>query len=138
MQLDNGKKKKTRISLTPLIDVVFLLLIFFMMASTFSKFSSLPLAAKIQQGSAKSEARLILVRVGADQSIDVNGKKITKDQLIETINEQAGEGGVGEGQINEQKIKLVIKPIEGAKVQDLVSIVEQARQSKLKNPVIVR
>lgn len=133
MQLDNGKKKKTRISLTPLIDVVFLLLIFFMMASTFSKYSSLPLAAKIQQGNAKSEARLILVRVGADQSIDVNGKKITKDQLIETINEQAGKG-----EINQQKIKLVIKPVEGARVQDLVSIVEKARHSKLKNPVIVR
>lgn len=133
MQLDNSKNNKTKISLTPLIDVVFLLLIFFMMASTFSKFSSLPLAAKIQQGSTKSEARLILVRVGADHSIDINGKKITKEQLIEAINSHAGEG-----EINELEVKLVIKPIEGAKVQDLVSIVEQARQSKLKNPVIVR
>ncbi|MEO1283127.1 MAG: biopolymer transporter ExbD, partial [Pseudomonadota bacterium] len=44
MRLKAQPQRKFPLSLTPLIDVVFLLLIFFMLASTFLKFSAMPIA----------------------------------------------------------------------------------------------
>ena len=41
MQIETPPAKRNLISLTPLIDIVFILLVFFMLASTFSKWSYL-------------------------------------------------------------------------------------------------
>lgn len=128
MQLNSSEKKSLNLSLTPLIDVVFLLLIFFMLASTFSRFSSLPLAVKSGQGQANPVQKFILVRVNKEGKIDVNGEEVPARKLIEAINKHAIEGGM----------KLLVKPTDGASVQHLVTILEMAKESKLKNPMVIR
>ena len=128
MQLEQSNRKRVALSLTPLIDVVFLLLIFFMLASTFSRYSSLPLSAKSGQGAAIVASQLILVRIYESGSIDVNGTQTPLDALVSTIN----------GLAKEEGMKLVVKAKKGASVQHLVNVLEQARKSKLKTPLIVR
>ena len=128
MQLDLPQKKGMKLSLTPLIDVVFLLLIFFMLASTFSRFSQLPLAAQKSQGQAEKTIKFILVRIDGQGRININGQEVEKTNLIAKIDELA----------LSPEIKLIIKPMKGASVQHLVSVLEQAKQSKIKNPVVVR
>ncbi len=128
MQLDLPQKKEMKLSLTPLIDVVFLLLIFFMLASTFSRFSQLLLSAQKSEGQAEKDIKFILVRVDGEGQINVNGQEIEKTDLVGKIDELA----------LTPSMKLVIKPMKGASVQHLVSILEQARKSKIKNPVVVR
>lgn len=85
IQLFNRIRKPRRlISLTPLIDVVFILLVFFMLASSYEKWHSLPLDS-VQKGSAgKSNPQSILVRLKTN-ALDVNGKEMTLKQLNQFI-----------------------------------------------------
>ena len=128
MQLEQSNRKRAALSLTPLIDVVFLVLIFFMLASTFSRYSSLPLSAKSGQGPSIAASQFILVRIDELGSVDVNGTPTPLDSLISTI----------DGLAKKEGMKLVVKAKKGASVQHLVTVLEQARKSKLKNPLIVR
>ena len=63
MKLPQSQRFRPRISLTPLIDVVFLLLVFFMLASTFLKFNYLPLTAGGEGAGAPSLSETVIVRV---------------------------------------------------------------------------
>lgn len=128
MQLKVPEKKSLNLSLTPLIDVVFLLLIFFMLASTFSRFSSLPLAVNSGQSQTNNSKKFVLVRVKKDGVIEVNGQTVPAEGLVKVIDDLAVEEGM----------KLFIKPLEEATVQDLVVVMQKARQSKLNNPLVVR
>ncbi|GJM00948.1 MAG: hypothetical protein DHS20C07_26270 [Methyloligella sp.] len=128
MQLNVPEKKTLNLSLTPLIDVVFLLLIFFMLASTFSRFSSLPLSVNSGQSQSNSSKKFILVRIQKEGDIEINGQKVTSEDLITVI----------DGLVIEEGMKLFIKPLEGTTVQQLVSVMEKARQSKINNPIVVR
>ena len=106
----------------------FLLLIFFMLASTFSRFSSLSLSAKTSQGKTAQITSFILVRVNKEGSIDVNGKEVESDHLVSAIDELA----------QKPDMKLIIKPLDGASVQHLVTVLEHAKRSKIPNPVVMR
>lgn len=128
MQLNLPEKKSLNLSLTPLIDVVFLLLIFFMLASTFSRFSSLPLSVNSGQSQSNSSKKFILVRIQKEGGIEINGRKVTSEDLISVI----------DGLVIEEGMKLFIKPLEGTTVQQLVSVMQKARQSKINNPIVVR
>ncbi|MEP3476040.1 MAG: biopolymer transporter ExbD [Hyphomicrobiales bacterium] len=128
MQLNVPEKKSLNLSLTPLIDVVFLLLIFFMLASTFSRFSSLPLSVNSGQSQSNSSKKFILVRIQKEGDIEINGQKVTSEDLITVI----------DGLVIEEGMKLFIKPLEGTTVQQLVSVMQKARQSKINNPIVVR
>jgi biopolymer transport protein ExbD len=48
------KRKKNRISLTPLIDVVFILLLFFMLSSTFTKWRKVDMPLFVNDGEQSS------------------------------------------------------------------------------------
>lgn len=128
MQLEVPKKKSLNLSLTPLIDVVFLLLIFFMLASTFSRFSSLPLSVNSGQSQNNSSKKFILVRVDKEGLVEINGQKVSIKNLITKIDEL----------VVEDDMKLFVKVLEGATVQHMVSVLQKAKQSKIKNPIVVR
>ncbi len=65
-------------SLTPMIDVVFLLLVFFMLASQFGHDKALPLSAAGGDGSYTGPPRLI--DIGADD-LRLNGVVVRMDKL---------------------------------------------------------
>lgn len=74
------------VSMTPLIDVIFLLLLFFMLTSTFSTFGEIELS-QATAGSATpvttSEQRAF-VQLGATRLI-LNGAPITLDELVTRV-----------------------------------------------------
>ncbi len=78
-----SKREYLTPELTPLIDVVFLLLIFFMVSSVF-KNDELALLLKLpktKQGSSeKSVAKILNVEVSSD-SVAIDGRKIAFDEL---------------------------------------------------------
>ena len=62
------EQDETGIDLTPLIDVVFLLLIFFMISTTFTKETSLKINLPESNGEATAEQPMsVEVQVGAEQ-----------------------------------------------------------------------
>lgn len=69
--------------MTSLIDVIFLLLLFFMLSSTFTRFAEVPLGAASTGGGASPE-RSVFVSVGADV-LRVNGTPIGMPDLEDTF-----------------------------------------------------
>jgi biopolymer transport protein ExbD len=75
-------KELVEVNLTPLIDVVFLLLIFFMVSTTFTKENhlsiDLPEASAEQQTVATHRLEIIITAAG---SYSINGKTLINNQL---------------------------------------------------------
>ena len=76
----------TRISLTPIIDVVFILLIFFMLASNFNKIGELKMdMSKETSQSSKEDIKIIKLAVEQTNSVISNGKRYDDDELLTMI-----------------------------------------------------
>ena len=76
----------TRISLTPVIDVVFILLIFFMLASNFNKIGELKMdMSKETSQSSNEDIKIIKLAVEQSNSVISNGKRYDDDELLTMI-----------------------------------------------------
>ena len=87
MKFLSGKREKVDLDITPLIDVVFLLLIFFMVSTTFERESeiniTLPEASK---EITKAKPDSINIGIDANSRIFINDKALLNSQL-QTIKE---------------------------------------------------
>ncbi len=71
--------------MTPLIDVIFLLLLFFMLSSTFSRFAEIELSNATAGAAGTSEPTdRVFVQLGA-QRLVLNGAPLTLDELSDQI-----------------------------------------------------
>lgn len=79
MKFGRVKKDHVEVNLTPLIDVVFLLLIFFMVSTTFTRETRLSVELPEATGvAALSTAKTIEVSIAADGTYVVNGERLTR------------------------------------------------------------
>lgn len=78
------KARRRALSLTPLIDVIFLLLLFFMLSSSFSKFGEVELQVAGSGASNVQRTDLVFLRLSED-SLSVNGTKVLIENLALTI-----------------------------------------------------
>jgi biopolymer transport protein ExbD len=81
MQLDRPLRKQKPISLTPLVDVIFLLLLFFMLSSTFSTFGQVEVGAPAGGGGNAVAPKAILVL--QEGQIRMNGHLLPEEQLLD-------------------------------------------------------
>lgn len=85
------RRRRNRLSMTSLIDVIFLLLLFFMLTSTFSKFSEIELTAATSGAGATADAKPYFMQLGAD-SLRLNGKALTLTNLTGSVLADAKDG----------------------------------------------
>ncbi len=78
------RAQRRRLSMTSLIDVIFLLLLFFMLSSTFSRFAEVELSSASAGGTGPSDTALTFLQLGED-SLSVNGKDETLDSIEDAI-----------------------------------------------------
>lgn len=128
MKLPDQPRMTTSIGLTPLIDVVFLLLVFFMLASTFLKVNYLPLTAGGEGVAAPALSETVIVRVRADGALDVNGEPASADSLPARLDTWAKRGAK----------RAVLRVTAGAQTADLVRALAAARRSRLDSLAVVR
>lgn len=72
--------RQRKLSLTSLIDVIFLLLLFFMLSSTFSQFSEVELSTAGAGRATASEMRPIFVQLG-ESKLRVNARDVALEAL---------------------------------------------------------
>jgi len=85
MNFAKHKKEQLSLNLTPLIDVVFLLLIFFMVTTTFTKESRLTLNLPEATGKpAEAVSQMIELTVSATGEFAVNGRSLA-DRKLESL-----------------------------------------------------
>mgnify|MGYP000176081015 CR=1 FL=1 len=88
--MPSARRRMRRIALTPLIDVIFLLLLFFMLSSTFSQFSEVPLVTG-RGGGAGTDAPPVFVQLSPDRVL-LNGLPVSladmRDRLGDRVETQ--------------------------------------------------
>ncbi|KIT17565.1 biopolymer transporter ExbD [Jannaschia aquimarina] len=76
--------RRRALSLTPLVDVIFLLLLFFMLTSTFARFGEIEIGATSGGTGAAPAGDLRFVQLRADD-IRLAGRIVTLDELKDQI-----------------------------------------------------
>ena len=112
MQLSQPSKKSL-VNLTPLIDVVFILLIFFMLASNFIRWHYIELAVGEASEIEIANEHISIISISADGAYHLNEKELPIKLIVKRIREQV--------RINIDH-PVVVQPKEGADVQSLVKI----------------
>ena len=111
------------LSLTPLIDIVFLLLVFFMLATQFAREQALPLDVP-GRAVASAEASLsgaLLVRVRSSGEVDIAGQVVTLDALQQRVASLVGERG--------DEHRVVLRSEQGLNLQRLVLVLDRVRDA---------
>jgi biopolymer transport protein ExbD len=118
-------RKRGMASLTPLIDVVFLLLIFFMLTTSFLQTQSLSVVTPAPSADdLPKDARVVEIWLNGDGTIAIDGTPIERRALPEGLKTAIGE---------RKDITVTILAEKGSRTQALVAAVEAARESGAKN-----
>ena len=115
MAIDTAPRPRARLSMTSLIDVIFLLLLFFMLSSTFSRFGEIALDGAGAAGPAPAAAPTRFLRLDAARLL-LDGVPVRLAELPERL---AGEDG------REQLVLISVR--DGASSQQLVDLLAQLR-----------
>ena len=81
-------KSSILVDLSPLIDVVFLLLIFFMVSTRFKDDSGLDLSLPDSESRQKSDDELLTISIDRNQTIQLGSTKVAQEGLEATIAEK--------------------------------------------------
>ncbi|MEJ2761197.1 MAG: biopolymer transporter ExbD [Gammaproteobacteria bacterium] len=126
MNLRRTKRKDVDLNVTPLIDVVFLLLIFFMVSTTFNRNSQLnitqPVASEKNQ---EQEPKAVNVTVDARGTVYVNNQPLVNAQLL-TIREAIRDAAQGL-----KNPPVIISADRKATYQSVIRVMDAARQLNL-------
>ena len=119
MKLFIKKDKPLDINVAPLIDIVFLLLIFFMLASEFTDFKTIDLVSPIESNTNIEITKLpIIINLSETGTIHVNSETIEKNNLSNFLKTTLTE--------NSSK-KVVINTDENTKINLLIDIIDIVR-----------
>ncbi len=112
-----ARRTRRTISLTPLIDVVFILLLFFLVASHFNSWRALPLntPTAIAGEVSGDDAPAVLLRAHADGSLDLNGEPLDPALLIPTLETHRA---------RHPDLSVVLQSDPDLKLQTLVSVMD--------------
>lgn len=127
MRFEPARSRRRLISLTPLIDVVFILLVFFMLASSFLDWRSIALNAPAGRTGSGMEGA-ILVRVGTS-SLDLNGEPLDINQLGERVRTYLA---------RDPEQSVVVRPEAGVALQRLVTVLDRLAESGGRNISLAR
>ena len=121
MRLNVRKRRRSIVGLTSLIDVIFLLLLFFMLSSTFARYSQLDLGVAGTGGGAGDKKPKLIITVEYGK-MRLNGKATTLDDLDIEIEDYVAKGVE----------RAVVVPKGEVKLQLLVTALEALKQTDLK------
>ncbi len=118
MRFSEKPKRRVIISITSLIDVMFLLLIFFMVTSTFLEQAGMKLDLPSARSAETTVTRRLVLFIGADNSLVLGDRPISIDDLEAAMAEAAASSEDGTLVLNADKTVqhgTVIKVMDIAK-----------------------
>jgi len=128
MILRHDRNKDPDLNLTPLIDVVFLLLIFFMVSTTFEKESEITIELPEAAGEKSDEERFTIeITIDAEGHYFVNQQRI-RDKELTTLKK-----ALRDLRADHQDPRLIISADKNTPHQAVVRAMDAARQIGLVN-----
>ena len=120
MQFRRLSKPNVGINIAPLVDVVFLLVIFFAVSTTFLETAGLKLELPTSTSTASRQARDLVVLLAADGTLSFEGEDLEPGPLSERLASALGE--------SETKM-VVLRADTGAKHGEVVKIMDLIRNA---------
>lgn len=120
MQFAVNLKHKKKISMTALVDVVFLLLIFFMLTTNFVDQRGINLMIPDKTGAKSSWQGAILIRPNKNGVVRINATKVKITELTDKLKSMLN--------VSKNK-KIIVQPYEQVDLQTLVSVLDKVRYS---------
>ena len=123
------KKKNIEINVAPLIDVVFLLLIFFMLTSEFTDFKTIDMISPNQSNASIENKNLpIIINLSENGLIEIDKIEIKLEDLSETIQMKL---------LNSNNKKIVISTLNKTKINNLIIVVDTIRSLGIENIALI-
>jgi len=119
MKLGRKKTRKVQINITSLIDVLFLLLIFFMVSSTFVEKPGMDLELPESESSTLKEVKDMVLQIQPDDKMFLNGKDVTMSNIRTYLEEEYR---------NNPDAALILKADKAVTHGKVVSIMDLAKQ----------
>lgn len=111
---NKGRRRRSPISLTPLIDVVFILLVFFMLASSFLDWRTIEMNAPARAGAGAAMEGALLVELRGD-GLRLSGRPVSPEELEERVRERLGE---------KPDQRILVRPAPGIDLQQTVTVLD--------------
>jgi len=113
-----------KISLTPIIDVVFILLIFFMLATNFQSFNKTDIQISNESAStSQSDQKIYLVEFDKEGNFMLNNNELSMSDIKNKILEGMKE--------DEDNYIVVVKGSKGTNVQNLLNVIADFKISNI-------
>lgn len=121
------KQQRQLISVTPLVDLVFILLVFFMLASTFLQWRAIDLNSPPVTTAQEAVDDVLLVEIGAG-----NLRVADKPVPLEVIG-----GHVAARLAVAPDLRVLIKPLEGVPLQRTIRVLDRLRAAGVPDLMLV-
>lgn len=123
-QTDERPARRTLITLTPLIDVVFILLVFFMLASNLTDWRSLQVTAPAAGSAATMPQDALRIELYANGSVRLGGEALDLNALAQRLTARLA---------SDPAQALVIEVQDGAVVQGVIDVLERLARIGARN-----
>lgn len=129
MEFERNSSNRQKLNITPLIDLVFLLLIFFMLTTSFSANQGIELNFG---GTAKTGAGgkndIVSIVIEGEGIVLFEDKKLAYSEIS---------GAIGNILKDDRTRQIIISSTDKANVQDIVSVLDEARIAGATNVTLV-
>ena len=122
MNFRRQRREKLEISMTPMIDIVFLLLIFFMVTTTFNRQTELQIQLPEAEGQEQQRKDVIEIEIDAKGQYYVNQHQVI-NQKLETLKK-----AILQAAGDSKKLPLVIAADANTPHQYVISVLDVAKQ----------
>ena len=121
MEFERTHKGPMRaLPLTPLIDVTFILIIFFMLTTSFMKLESLELILPSKGGKAADKQEVVRVYLYENGDLQLGNRKVTVDELNDNLKTMF---------TRDPETKMMVLTAEGVTMQQMVSAMDRINEA---------
>jgi len=131
MNLKRQTQPRALISLVPMIDVMLILLVFFMVTSTYLNLDMIPALRPSDGGTSQAPAPqgTVMIRIGADGAMMIQGQALNPAALGQRLSQELDK---------EPLMQVLILPSGAAPTQSLISVMDAAATAGVQRLRVLR
>ena len=123
----SSRRKRALISLTPLIDVVFILLVFLMLASSFLDWRAIDLDVPVKTGAVAASQDIVLVEI-RPEGLLLETESVSIETLALRVKER----------LATTPMPVFIKPTAGVPLQRMVEVLDRLTAAGVSDLTLIR